>query len=181
MNSLKMDIQIRQEEHKDIEAIYDLIKSAFMRNNESEVVGRLRHGNSFIPELSLVALLENKIVGHILFTKIDIVSDDGTRHESLALAPLSVSPEYQRQGIGGILVKHGLEAAKQAGSKSVIVLGHENYYTKFGFISTQRWNIRYPFDDIPTSAFMGIELEAGALARISSGRVEYPKEFESVS
>lgn len=100
-------LKIRQENKNDYEKIYNVVKRAFQTaehtdGNEQDLVEELRKGDNFIPELSLVAMKENQIVGYILFTKIAI-----GEHEELALAPLAVLSEYQRQGIGKELIKKG--------------------------------------------------------------------------
>lgn len=173
-----MSIEIRQENPADISAIRELHQSAFGQNNEANLVDLLRKSDAYIPGLSLVAAMGDEIVGHILFTNIKIVNDQGTGFESLALAPMAVRKDFQRQGIGGQLIRHGLERAKESGYKSVIVLGHESYYPKFGFEPAEKWNIRAPYD-VPSNVFMAIELVENGLAGVS-GTVQYPKEFEAV-
>ena len=140
-----MKVDIRQENKDDFSEVLEVNKLAFGQENEANLVDLLRRSNSFIPELSLVATLDNKIVGHILFTKIQIVNDDKCLTESLALAPMAVRPEFQNKGIGGQLIKHGLDKARELQYKSVIVLGHKDYYPKFGFEATTKWNIKSPF------------------------------------
>ncbi len=173
-----MKATIRQENKKDFNAVSEVNKLAFGQNNEANLVGLLRQSSAFIPELSLVATFDNKVVGHILFTKIKIVNDDKSETESLALAPMAVRPEFQRKGIGGQLIKRGLDIAKELQHKSVIVLGHEHYYTKFGFVPADKWNIKSPYN-VPTNVFMALELVTDGLKNIS-GLVKYPKEFETV-
>jgi predicted N-acetyltransferase YhbS len=91
---------------------------------------------------------------------------------------MAVVPEFQRQGIGGELIKHGLDKAKELKYKSVIVLGHEPYYPKFGFAPASKWNIKSPYD-VPENVFMAIELVKDGLKDVS-GTVRYPKEFDMV-
>ncbi len=172
-------LTIRQETPDDFENVFNLNQIAFGQDNEAKLVDSLRRNlKVFVPELSIVATENNKIVGHILFTKINIKNDKGNLFESLGLAPIAVSPELQKKGIGGQLIRTGLETAKKLGFTSVIVLGHENYYPKFGFEPAEKWNIKVPFD-VPTTAFMAIELEQDALKN-TTGTVIYPKEFETV-
>lgn len=173
-----MNVKIRQENKDDINAVFEVNTLAFKQNNEANLVDLLRQSNTFIPELSIVATLDNKIIGHILFTKIKIVNDDKNETESLALAPMAVIPAFQQKGIGGQLIKSGLEKAKELGYKSVIVLGHEHYYPKFGFEPTIKWNIKSPYD-VPTTVFMALELVINGLKN-TNGIVKYPKEFEMV-
>ncbi|MBM7420819.1 MULTISPECIES: GNAT family N-acetyltransferase [Chryseobacterium] len=169
----------RQETQDDFQEVFEINHKAFGQQNEAKLVNALRNNsNVFIPELSIVATKNNAIIGHILFTKINIKSDDETLNESLGLAPMAVLPEFQKNGIGGQLIRRGLETAKQLGYQSVIVLGHEDYYPKFGFEPAEKWNIKAPFD-VPSNVFMAIELVKDSLENIS-GTVIYPKEFETV-
>lgn len=172
-------LKLRQETSDDFKEVFEVNQMAFGQDNEAKLVDALRNNPTvFVPELSIVATGNNKIVGHILFTKINIKDEKGNIHESLGLAPMAVRPGWQKNGIGGQLIRKGLEVAKDLGFKSVIVLGHENYYPKFGFEPAGKWNIKAPFD-VPSNVFMVIELEQDGLKSIS-GTVIYPKEFETV-
>lgn len=172
-------IKIRREKHGDFREVFELNHIAFGQDNEAKLVDALRINQiAFVPELSIVATDNNKIVGHILFSKISIKDDKGNLNESLGLAPMAVRPEYQKCGIGGQLIRKGFEVAKELGFKSVIVLGHEHYYPKFGFQPADKWKIKAPFD-VPSNVFMAIELATDGLKNIS-GTVVYPKEFETV-
>ncbi len=168
---------IRQENKADFNDVFKVHQLAFGQDNEANLVDLLRHSNAFIPELSLVATFETKVVGHILFTKIKIINDYKSITESLALAPMAVRPDFQNKGIGGQLINHGLKIAKELRYKSVIVLGHKDYYPKFGFEPTTKWNIKSPFSISDTGNFMGIELIADGLKN-AVGMVKYPDEFE---
>jgi predicted N-acetyltransferase YhbS len=173
-----MEIKIRKETSDDYSAVYALNKEAFEEEGEAKLVDKLRQGKAFIPELSLVATFVNLVVGHILFTKIKIIGDNGVENESLALAPMAVMPKYQKSGIGRQLIRVGLDKARALNFKSVIVLGHENYYPKFGFEPASKWKITSPFE-VPDNVFMALELEKGGLKNVS-GLVQYPKEFNEV-
>jgi len=167
-------LKIRPETEEDLTKITEVNDLAFGQKNEGILVERLRKTDSFISELSLVAELEGKIVGHILFYPVTIRSAD-SEFLSLSLGPMAVIPELQRLGIGSQLVSEGLQAAKRLGHRSVIVLGHPEYYPRFGFKPASRWNIKAPFD-APDEAFMTLELVAGEL-KDKGGTVEYPEEF----
>jgi predicted N-acetyltransferase YhbS len=172
-----MDILIRKEEGRDYTEVESLLKKSFGQENESILVKRLRNNPAFIPELSLVAVFENEIVGYILFFPI-IIPTGQEHHTSLALAPMSVLPDFQRKGIGKQLIQTGLIKAKEGGFSSVIVAGHPEYYPKFGFKPASLWHIKAPFD-VPDNVFMAIELKKGALIKVA-GTVQYPKEFNDV-
>ncbi|HCC3140669.1 GNAT family N-acetyltransferase [Niallia sp. Sow4_A1] len=176
-----MSIIIKQEEVKDYELTEKVVELAFADaehsdKSEHHLVARIRNSNSFVPELSQVAIDKDKesIVGHILLSKINIMDDNQTV-ESLALAPVSVLPEYQNQGIGRLLISEALKEAKELGYNSVVVLGHPEYYPKFGFKKASIWEIKAPFE-VPDEAFMVIELRENTLDNVS-GVVEYPSVF----
>ena len=172
-----MNAKVKQETDKDYRGITEVNDLAFGQKNEGRLILRLRKTKKFIPELSLVAEIEDRIVGHILFYPIEIKSDDQV-FPSLALAPMAVLPEYQKQGIGSRLVEEGLKKARKLGSKSVIVLGHAAYYPRFGFEPAGKWGIRPPFE-VPDAVFMALELVRDGLKDIQ-GTVEYPPEFNEV-
>lgn len=172
-------ITLRQETEADFKEIFEINRIAFGQDNEAKLVDTLRNNpHVFVPGLSIVATVNSKIIGHILFSKIIIRNDNGIQHKSLALAPMAVHPDFQKKGIGGNLINKGIEAAKNLGFKSIIVLGHEHYYPKLGFEPAEKWGIKAPFE-VPSDAFMAIELEKNGLKNIS-GTVIYPKEFEAV-
>lgn len=166
-------MKIRQEQKSDHKKVYEINKQAFNQEDESKLIEKIRVGENFVPELSLVAELDGEIVGHILFSKIKIVGK--AEYESLALAPMAVVPELQKQGIGGELVKAGLEIVRKLGFESVIVLGHKDYYPKFGFEKASKWGVKCPFE-VPDEAFMAIELVEDSL-KGKAGTVQYPEEF----
>lgn len=177
-----MNLKIRQERATDYLLTEQVVKMAFADavysdHKEHLLVSRIRRSDHFIPELSLTAIDSdhNQIAGHILLSKITIVREDDVKIDSLALAPVSVFPEYQNKGIGGLLITEALKEAKGLGHNSVVVLGHPQYYPKFGFQRASLWGIKAPFE-VPDEAFMAIELSEDALKN-AAGIVEYPSEF----
>ena len=167
-------IKIRQENEKDYKQIYNVVKTAFEKaehsdGNEQDLVGNLRNGDGYIPELSLVAEIDGKIVGYIMFTKILI-----SENEEIALAPLAVLPEYQKQGIGSNLIDYGHKIAKELGYHYSVVLGSEKYYPKFGYIPAINYGIKPPFD-VSSNNFMAIKLNDNNAP--VNGIVRYSKEF----
>ena len=166
-------LEIRQENKDDYEEIYNVVKTAFETaehcdGNEQDLVVALRKGDNFIPDLSLVALKDNKIAGYILFTKIRI-----GEFEEVALAPLGVLPKYQKKGIGSKLIKEGHIIAKKLGYHYSVVLGSNEYYSKFGYIPAIEYGIKAPFD-VQSENFMAIKLND--TSEDVQG-VEYAKEF----
>jgi putative acetyltransferase len=158
-------------DHRGITLINDL---AFGQKQEGILVEKLRKKALFDPRLSLVAMEGDHMVGHILFFPVTIDSEDNSA-ETLSLGPMSVHPDFQRSGIGKMLVRSGLDVAKRLGYRSVVVLGHPEYYPKFGFIKASLYNIKDPFD-APGEAMMAIELDAGSLG-FGGGVISYPPEF----
>ncbi len=168
---------IRPEAHGDLKAVRKLNKRVFKGNSESMLVDALRYSSDFIPALSLVAEKDGKVVGHILFSRIKIKEQDNVT-PALALAPMAVLPEYQNQGIGTGLVKHGLEECRKLGHKIVVVVGHPEYYPRFGFVKAGEKGVKLPFE-APDDVFMVLELVPGALSGVH-GEIEYPPEFHGV-
>ncbi len=172
-----MTITIRQENSCDHIEVERLIEEAFAPEEHSDhtehlLVGRLRNAGGFVPELSLVACSGNEIVGHILLTPITIGKGN---HPSLALAPLSVHTGLQKRGIGGMLIRAAHDKARESGYESVVVLGHKEYYPRFGYKPLSGYGIRLPFD-VPEEYCMAVEFRQGALNGVS-GMVSYPPEF----
>jgi putative acetyltransferase len=168
-----VDLIIRPEEDSDLEAVRRVHRLAFGRDDEARLVDALRAQG--YARLALVAQMDREVVGHILFSALPIITPSGTV-PGLALAPLAVLPEFQRQGIGSGLVRRGLEACRDQGERIVIVLGHPDYYPRFGFSATLARRLQSPFGD--TDSFMALELTPGALAQVS-GAVRYPPPFEA--
>lgn len=170
-----MDIIIREENNKDFNKVYDVVRLAFENeehtdHNEHNLVNKLRNSDVFIKELSLVAESDGKIIGHTMITKIKI-----GEHTSLALAPLAVLPKYHGRGVGRKLILEGHKIAKDLGYSSVIILGNPNYYSRFGYVAASKWGIKAPFE-VPDENFMAIELIDSGLKNVS-GEVIYAKEF----
>ena len=173
-----MTLKIRPETPADYPAITEVNYIAFGQPGEGKLVENLRKSSKFVPELSIVAEADGKIVGNILFYLIIIKSAAGKEKETISLAPMSVRPEFQKQRIGSELIREGLKTCRQFGYDSVIVLGHPEYSPTFGFKQADTWGIKDPFG-APTEAFMALELKEGVLEG-ASGMVEYPEEFNEL-
>ena len=140
-----INLTIRQEKPADHKTVEAVVKAAFANEAMSDqtehlLVQRLRKSDAFIPELSLVGELDRQLVGHILLTKIHI-KDGEKRHPSLALAPVSVHPHFQKRGIGGKLILESHRIAKSLDYQSIVLLGHADYYPRFGYELTSKYNI----------------------------------------
>ena len=165
-----MNVIIRRETPADHRAVEELTREAFwafwepdqILCNEHLLVHRLRSVSSFVPELDFVAELDGKLVGHIIYSKSKVVSDDGKEHETLTFGPLSVLPEHQNKGIGRALMTHSFAEAKRLGYRAVIIFGHPDYYPRAGFRRAAEFGITTG-DGHTFDPFMVYPFYAGAL------------------
>ncbi|MCX6668310.1 MAG: N-acetyltransferase [Methanothrix sp.] len=167
-------IVVRKEMPDDIAAIWKINEKAFGQPVEANIVDKLRENCSDL--LSLVAVQEEQIVGHILFSPARI-EGEGKRVEGVGLAPMAVLPTFQRHGIGSRLVQEGINMQKNRGSPFVVVLGHPEFYPRFGFQRASDHGIRSQWDGIPDEAFMILLLNPAAMAG-TSGTARYRDEFD---
>ena len=170
-----MTISIRPEQEADYAAVATVVEAAFGRPNEARLVELLRASEDYVPDLALVAEDERAVVGHIMLSYVGLSGVQEWR--VLSLAPVSVVPERQGEGIGGALIRAGLEAADARGEPLVVLLGHPAYYPRFGFERASLYGIEAPSPEIPDAAFMVRRLAAYD-ARYR-GRVVYPPAFEA--
>jgi putative acetyltransferase len=170
-----MNPLIRPETRADHEAIRQVNRLAFGQDDEARLVDSLR--DSGYVRVSLVADQTGEIVGHILFSDLPIVTNAGIV-PALALAPMAVLPECQNQGIGSALVRRGLEVCKEQEHRIVVVLGHPQFYPRFGFSSKLASVLASRFGG--GDSWMALELVPGALGSVT-GRVQYPPPFEAWS
>jgi len=166
---------IREESADDAGGIRLVNKAAFETDGEADIVDLLREKDKFI--LSLVAEIEGQIVGHILFTPASINYKDKS-YDVAGLAPMAVLPEFQKTGIGKALVNKGLELLHDTNYDTVIVLGHPEYYPKFGFEPASKYSIIFELE-VPDEVFMVLELKEGALNNIN-GIAKYQPEFNEL-
>lgn len=166
---------VRNEHEKDIDAVRDLNEAAFEGAAEAELVDLLRERAD--PYLALVEeSKEGLIRGHIVFTPVTHIDRSDLR--ILGLGPMAVLPDFQRKSIGSGLVWEGLELCSARGFGAVVVLGHPEYYPRFGFVPASRFGIRSEYD-VPDEVFMALEIEEGYLAN-AAGLVKYHPAFGEV-
>jgi putative acetyltransferase len=168
-------IIIRHEKSEDLSAIRKVHEAAFDTSAEADLVDALRDNHLHI--LSLVVVQNNQILGHILFTPVTI-EPTGSHLSILGLAPMAVLPAHQRKGVGSRLVKAGLNECLSNGYCAVVVLGHPDYYRRFGFIPSVEYSLTCKYD-VPPEVFMVKELRKGVLTGYS-GIVKYHSDFDKV-
>jgi len=165
-------VEIREERQGECQEIRQVIVSAFGGDTEANLVELLRDRNR--APVALVAVSDNKIVGHIMFSPMTITPAPQA-FRAVGLAPLSVLPEFQRQGIGSMLAREGLKKCTEAGFEIAVVLGSPDYYPRFGFSRASLYGLGNEYD--ADEHFMAMELKNGALDKVS-GTVWYAPEFK---
>ena len=173
------DLIIREERKDDYLSVYRVVKSAFggteyTSGDEQYLVVRLRGSSSFLPELSIVAEFNGEIIGHIMFTEA-VIREGDKNHQTLTLGPVSVLPEYQKKGIGSRLIEEGHDAARRLGYRSVLLVGHPEYYPRFGYRPAEVFGIK-TYLELPPRVFMACELTKNGLEGVS-GTVNFAPEF----
>jgi putative acetyltransferase len=165
-------IEIREEHPGDLEAIRAVNRQAFDQEQEGRIVDTLRERGAVL--LSLVAVADGEVVGHLLFSPASIGSLQGA-----ALGPMAVVPAYQRQGIGSPLVVRGLQWLQAHGCPAVVIIGHPGFYPRFGFEAATVFGLACDWD-VPADVFMVKVLNAADAGHVC-GRVSYRGEFASVT
>ncbi|MCP4391408.1 MAG: N-acetyltransferase [Gammaproteobacteria bacterium] len=167
-------MKIRTETSEDHAAVDAVNRAAFESGEEADLVEVLRQQAD--PCISLVAEANGDVVGHIMFSPATLSADPETR--VMGLGPMAVIPQLQRQGFGSALVRAGLEACRRLGYEAVFVLGHAQYYPRFGFLPASGYGISSTYD-VPDDVFMALELEPGALLR-KAGKMHYHRAFDAL-
>lgn len=166
---------IRAERPEDVALIHQIHVQAFGRAEEANLVDALRRNGK--ATFSLVAEDNGRVVGHILFSPVVLETPEGAIN-GLGLAPLAVTPERQNEGIGSLLVEVGLSHCRQAGCPFVVVLGHPDFYPRFGFVPASRFRIKSEYD-VRDEVFLLAELQQGLLLGVT-GTAKYTNEFNAV-
>jgi putative acetyltransferase len=168
---------IRLEQPVDIDQIHDLHRVAFAGPSEAELVDTVRSSPWFVPELSLVAVTDDRsVLGHVLISQIDLQPADGAAQiEVLALAPIAVLPQHQGRGIGSALMRAALAMADERDEPMVAVLGAPSFYGRFGFEPAADHGLEGPYD----AAGEAFQVRARPGAEITPGRLVYPPAFAS--
>ena len=164
---------IREETPADYDAIRQVNRLAFKQESEARLVDQLRADSDVVA--SLVAVNDDQVVGHIMFSKLPIETD-GEILRGAALAPMAARPDLQRQGIGAALVKRGIEVCRDRGYVVIVVLGDPVYYARFGFSAERATRLRCPYSG---EALMALELTEGVLKN-GTGSLVYPDAFSLV-
>lgn len=165
---------IRAEQPGDHDAVFELNLAAFDSAAEAELINCLRDECEAF--MSLVAIVNDEIVGHIFFSPVALVGN--AKVKMFGLGPMAVAPAHQRAGIGSALVETGLDQCRTLGIEAVVVLGHPGFYPRFGFVPASQFGIDCDFP-APDEAFMVLELDPGVLHG-KSGRVKYHPAFSDV-
>jgi putative acetyltransferase len=166
----KLAVRCESAETSERSVVRSINVAAFGRTDEADLVESLRAEGAVLA--SLVAELETRVVGHILFSRMFIETRSGLI-PAAALAPMAVLPNYQHQGIGGRLICQGLDFLRRSRERIVVVLGNPDYYSRFGFSCEKARCLESPF---PPNAFMAMDLSPGALDGLR-GKVKYPAAF----
>ena len=165
---------IRVEKENDQAAVHAVNVSAFATSSEADLVDTLRRQAR--PIVSLVAEENSEVVGHIMFSPVSLSGNPDLK--MMGLGPMAIAPEYQRGGIGSALVRSGLRQCRQLGFVAVVVLGHPDYYPRFGFLPSSRFNIDSEYE-VPPEVFLAMELQPGVLSG-TTGRVKYHAAFSNL-
>lgn len=164
---LMENIKLRNETAEDYRRVEEITREAFWNHNvpgcdEHYLIHTMRNCEAFIKELDFVAEIDGKVIANIVYAKAEIVGDSGEHYEVITFGPISVLPEYQGKGIGGMLINHTKEIAKELGYRAILIYGDPEYYSRFGFVEAEKYDIRTS-DNMYAVPLQALELYPGAL------------------
>ena len=169
-----MQVKIKRIKKQDFEEVEMLLKVAFDGDSVANLMNKLKDTSQFISELTRVARINEQIIGIIVYSHAQIIRGKKT-HETISMAPMAVLPAYQNLGIGSELIRNSFTKARELEYKSVLVMGHEEFYPRFGFKPASEFGIICPFD-VPDENFMALEFFPDTLSGVS-GKVKYDQLF----
>ena len=173
-----MNIHLRLEQLSDYRETENVVREAFWNHfspgcDEHYLLHIMRDSPAFVPELNVVAVVDDKIVGNIVYAKSIIRADNGNEYEVLSLGPIAVLPEYQSKGIGGRMIEYTRQLAREMGFRAILLCGDPDYYLRQGFVPAETLGIRTG-DNMYATALQGCELYEGALADAKGRYFEDP-------
>jgi putative acetyltransferase len=165
---------VRPEKPEDATAVRDVNLAAFETSVEADLADAMRQTPEYVPELSLVAEIDGRIVGHALFSEVTVEHAEGET-TALSLGPIAVLPDYQSKGIGSAMIEAGHKRGREMGYPFVVLIGHPWYYPRFGYTPARQYGLETIWD-VSDPVFMVCELQPGALKR-AAGKIRYPQPF----
>lgn len=176
-----MNIIIRNENKNDYKRVEEVAREAFWNLyfpgcNEHLVIHNMRNHPDFIPELSFVIEVDNKVVGSIFYTHSKVISKDGEEHNTITFGPVSILPTLHRKGLGRKLITHSIEVAKKLGYNAILTLGYPYHYETYGFVGAKKYGISMD-DGKYYKGLLALPLYEGALDNIS-GHIVFADVFD---
>lgn len=172
-----MSVAIRSESPEDYDAVRNVNLTAFDTPTEADLFDAMRDTPEYVPELSLVAELDEQIVGHALFSEVTVEQETGELR-ALSLGPIAVLPDHQRQGIGSQLMEAGHQRGREMRYPFIVLIGHPWYYPRFGYVPARQYGL-VTIWEVSDPVFMVCELEEGALEH-AAGTIRYPEPFRNL-
>lgn len=172
-----MEITIRPETPADYARVREINLAAFETSTEADLVDAMRDTPEYVPDLSLIAEVDGRILGHALFSEVTVEQDTG-ECRALSLGPIAVFPDHQSRGIGTALMEAGHQRGREMGYPFVVLIGHPWYYPRFGYVPARQHGLETIWD-APDEVFMVCELQPGSLKH-AAGRIRYPVPFQQL-
>lgn len=176
-STLMEDLEIKIASPKQFPEIREIVRIAFGQPAEARLVDMIRNSDNYLPAMDLVAEKDGQVAGHIMLSKIGLQCEDGII-DVLGVAPLSVNPAFQKIGLGRRLMEESLRVARRTSFPAVFVLGEPDFYNRFGFEPSSKWEIRSPYP-VGEDFFMALELQEDSLLGLG-GIIQYPDYFKEV-